>query len=464
MSDPFDLGGRVRRAVTPARLLAKGATAAALAQARALRGDSVGDIANDPKLVAAAEDIARELGEMKGAAMKIGQALSFIDVALLPEEYRSALSILQSDAPSMPYEAVVEVVEHELGAHPEEIFDFFSPQPIAAASIGQVHMAHAGDDELVVKVQYPGVARAVEADLRNAALLSAIGRLVQRLLVGLIGDVDIRALIDEVRDRVSDELDYRIEAANQAEFVARFAGHPHIHIPEVVEQWSTSRVLTTQYVDAMRWSAALEQPEELRDQWGRVIASFLSACLYDHGVMNVDTHPGNYLFHEDGRVSFLDFGCVSRLDDEQRRRARLLAAALMHGGPDVVLDAVVEAGFLKTRDGVAVDAVMGPLDNFMRGVRAPQPFRYSKEMLRDIIQESMRMRVGVDELRVLQRLDVPREYVLVGRMSAGMDAVLAHLEAEVDFREIYARHLAGILPEDPTWPDASDSDPADGIA
>jgi predicted unusual protein kinase regulating ubiquinone biosynthesis (AarF/ABC1/UbiB family) len=462
--DPWKLGGRVRRAATPARLLARGATAAAIAQARALRGDSVEDIAADPKLVSAAEDIARELGEMKGAAMKIGQALSVLDVALIPEEYRSALSVLQADAPAMPYDHVVEVVTDELGAPPEELFDFFSPKPIAAASIGQVHMAHVGDDELVVKVQYPGVARAVEADLRNAALLSAVARLLQRMTAGLVGDVDVRAVIDEVRDRISDELDYRIEAANQAEFAARFADDPEIDVPAVHDQWSTERVLTTSYVDAMRWSAALEEPQELRDRWGRVLARFFATTLYDHGVVNVDTHPGNYLFHEDGRVTFLDFGCVTRLTEEQRLRTRRLAAALMSGDEDAILDTFVEAGFLRTRSGFDAAALLEPLSNWMRGPRGPQPFRYSRELLSDIIAESMRLRVGINELKLLQRIDVPREHALLGRMSLGTEAVLAHLEATVDFREIYAQHLAGAIDVEPVWPDGSDADPPSGVA
>ena len=461
---PWAFGGRVRRAATPARLLAKGATAAAVAQARALRGDRVEEIVADPKLLAAAEDIARELGAMKGAAMKIGQALSFLDVALIPEEYRSALSILQADAPAMPYDAVVEVVTAELGAPPEELFDFFSPQPIAAASIGQVHMAHVGDEELVVKVQYPGIADAVEADLRNAALLSAVARLGQRMLVGLVGDIDVRALIDEVRDRITEELDYRIEAANQAEFGELFAHDPEIDIPAVRGEWSTRRVLTTGYVDAMRWSVALEQPQELRDRWGGVIARFLGSSLYDHGVVNVDSHPGNYLFHEDGRVTFLDFGCVTRISAEQRHRVRRLAAALITGDADAILDAFVEAGFLRSRSGFDADALLEPLSNWMRGPRGPQPFHYSREMLREIIAESMRLRVGVDELKLLQRLDVPREYVLLGRMSIGSDAVLAHLEATVDFRELYARHLAGVLDVEPEWPEATDVGPPTGVA
>jgi predicted unusual protein kinase regulating ubiquinone biosynthesis (AarF/ABC1/UbiB family) len=461
---PWDLGGRARRAATPARLLAKGATAAALAQARALRGDPLVDIAADRRLVAAAEDIARELGEMKGAAMKVGQALSILDVGLLPEEYRTALSVLQSDAPPMPYAAVREVVVAELGAPPEELFDFFSPQPMAAASIGQVHAAHLGDEELVVKVQYPGIADAVAADLRNAALLSALARLLQRLLGGLAGDIDVRALIDEVRERVMDELDYRIEAANQLEFAGRFAGDPEIGIPAVREDLSTRRVLTSEYVDAMRWSAALEQPPELRDRWGNVISRFVATSLYDHGVVNVDTHPGNFLFHEDGRVTFLDFGCVTRLSEEQRTRLRRLGAALISGDREAVLDTFVDAGFLRTRAGFDPEALLGPLGSWVQAARGPQPFHYSRAMLADIVAEAMRVRVGVDELKLLQRLDVPREHVMLGRVSIGNEAILAHLEATIDFRELYARHLAGALDVEPHWPDAPDADGSGGVA
>lgn len=441
----------MRRAATPARLLAKGATAAGIAQARALRGDRVEDIATDPKLVAAAEDIARELGEMKGAAMKVGQALSFIDVTLLPEEYRSALSMLQADAPAMPYEHVREVVTDELGAPPEELFDFFSPAPMAAASIGQVHTAHLGDDEFVVKVQYPGIAKAVEADLRNAALLSAIARLGQKLLVGLVGDVDVRAMIDEVRERVTEELDYRIEAANQTEFAERFADDEEISVPAVREEFSTRRVLTSEYVDAMRWSAALEAPQALRDRWGEVIARFTTTSLYDVGVCQVDSHPGNYLFHEDGGVTFLDFGCVSRLTDPQRNRVRRVAAALLADDEDEILDACVDAGVLRSREGFGTDALLGPLANALRGARGPQPFTYSTEMLEEIIQEAMRLRVGADELRLLQRVDMPREYVLAGRMLVGMEAILAHLGATIDFRDVWDRHLTGVIDAEPVW-------------
>jgi predicted unusual protein kinase regulating ubiquinone biosynthesis (AarF/ABC1/UbiB family) len=451
VADPSDLGGRLRRAATPARLLAKGAGAATLARARALRGDAVEDIASDPRLVAAAEDIARTLGEMKGAAMKIGQAISFVDIELIPEEYRTALSILQSDAPPMPFSQVRAVVEEELGGSLEELFDWFSPKAIAAASIGQVHMAHLDEREVVVKVQYPGVAKAVEADLRNAALLSGIARIGQKMLAGLVGNVDLRALIDEVRDRVGDELDYRIEAANQQEFADLFRDHPLIDIPAVVPERSSERVLTTEYVDALRWSAALEAPPEQRDQWGQVICDFAYRCVYEHGVINADTHPGNYLFHDDGRVTFLDFGCVSRLDDAARGRIRRLAAAMLADDDERVLDALVDAGVLKRSDGFDAEVILAPLRRSLTPMHAPQPFRYSREFLAETIAEDLKLRVGVDELKLLQRLDLPKEYVLLIRATVGVEAVLCHLESSIDFDQIFPV----ILGDDDTQPPAT---------
>lgn len=427
------LGGRVRRAVTPTKLLAQGAGAAALARARALRGDTAEEIAADPRLVAVAEDIARSLGEMKGAAMKVGQALSFIDVTVIPEEYRTALAMLQSEAPPMPLEKVERVVERELGGRPREVFDWFSPRPIAAASIGQVHMAHLGDRELVVKVQYPGIAKAVEADLRNAALLSGIARIGQKLLAGLVGDVDVRALVDEVRDRVGEELDYRIEARNQQEVAELFRDEPTVDIPAVVPELSTRRVLTTEYVDAMRWSAALEQPQELRDRWGQAIVRFNQLSTLEFGVVNVDTHPGNYLFHDDGRVTFLDFGCVVRYTPEQRERVRRLVAAFASGDDDRILEAIQHMGMLKDRHAFKPEVLLGPMRHALEPFRGPQPYRYSKDMLAEVIGEAMRLRVGVDELRLLRQVDCPPEFLLLGRTGLGMAAVLSHLEASVDF-------------------------------
>src|SRR5687767_3614849 len=162
--------GRIRRTAMPAFLAARTATAIGAANLRARRGDSLAELARDERLAAAATRIATTMGDMKGAVMKIGQLLSFVDSSMIPEAYRDALAVLQADAPPMAYHLVEDVLTAELGAPPGEVFEWISPNPIAAASIGQVHMAHLGDRELVVKVQYPGVADAIAADLRNGAL------------------------------------------------------------------------------------------------------------------------------------------------------------------------------------------------------------------------------------------------------------------------------------------------------
>jgi predicted unusual protein kinase regulating ubiquinone biosynthesis (AarF/ABC1/UbiB family) len=440
--------GRVHRAVTPARLALQAAAAAARARSRALRGgDVLQELASDKRLHAATLKVATRLGEMKGAAMKLGQILSVVDVGLLPEAYRDALAALQADAPPMPFELVRDVVTEELGAPPEKIFTWFSPAPMAAASIGQVHMAHLGDTELVVKVQYPGIAKAVEADLRNAALLSLLARLSQKLLAGLVGDIDTRALIDEVRDRIGEELDYRIEAANQQAFADLWRGDPCIGIPEVIHEFSTRRVLTTEYVDAMRWKAALASPQQQRDRWAEVIARFVETSLFRNGLVNLDPHPGNYLFHEDGRVTFLDFGCAKRLTPDQVKALRAVAFAMFKGDDDDIIDTMVAAGFLHGTD-FDREVLLAPIRQSMEPVLGPQPFRFSREYIADQLAVAFKQRLGREEMRFLRKVDVPAWYVMLGRVSAGLNGILFQFEAAVDFRSL----IDQLFGDDPDYP------------
>jgi predicted unusual protein kinase regulating ubiquinone biosynthesis (AarF/ABC1/UbiB family) len=264
------------------------------------------------KVIRSAQQVADLMGEMKGAFMKVGQLLSFADTSMLPPEIRDVLATLQADAPPMAYELVAEVVEAELGKPPDEAFDWFSRAPMAAASIGQVHAARLGEDEVVVKVQYPGVADAVAADLNNAGLMAGAMSVVQPLVRAYMGRVDVKALADEVRDRVLEELDYVGEAANQRTFGDTYRDHPFISVPAVVDSHSTGRVLTSAYHDGMRWAAAVQEDQPLRDRWGEVVYRFGFGSMYRYGLANADPHPGNYLFHEDGTVTFLDFGCIKR--------------------------------------------------------------------------------------------------------------------------------------------------------
>lgn len=442
--------GRIKRAVTPTRLVLEGATAVAIAKARLLRGgdtaDMAADLAADRRLARTAERLARELGEMKGAAMKLGQILSFIDVGMLPAEYRDAFAALQADAPAMPFELVEEVVTAELGAPPGQLFTHFSRAPMASASIGQVHMAHRGDDELVLKVQYPGVTKAIEADLRNAALFTLLAKVVGRLLAGVAGRVDTTAVIEELRARITEELDYRIEARNQQAFAELWRHDPEVHVPEVVPELSTRRVLTSRYADGGRWSFAVDAPAELRNHWGRAIARFQWVSLFRDGFTNLDPHPGNYLFHDDGTVTFVDFGACQRFDASQLDRLRGLIYAAVDGSDEAIVDALVALGLVTSQGSTTFDPTL-----ITRPVRLAvepalhedQPFRFTRRFVADQVGQAVRLRFGTDELRLLQQLDVPVELPMVLRITLGTAGILSQLDTAVDFRAVIDEALAG---------------------
>ena len=419
---------------------------AAMAKARTLRGGTfdeiTADLARDGKLTAAATRIARQLGEMKGAAMKLGQVISFIDVGLVPEQYRGALEALQADAPPMPYRLVEEVITAELGARPEDLFDFFSKVPIASASIGQVHMAHRGDEELVVKVQYPGVVKAVEADLRNAALLALLSRVAQKLLADLVGDIDTKAIIDEVRDRVTEELDYRIEAHNQQTFAELYRDDEAIDIPAVIPELSRQRVITSTYVDGMRWKAALAAPQDQRDKWGQAISRFQWVSLFRHGFTNLDPHPGNYLFHEDGRVTFLDFGACQRYDTDQLARLSGLVVAA-RSDDQHVLDALVRLGLIRDATGFDGDLLVRPVRLAVEPAMAPQPFSFSRDFVAIQMRQALNLRFGRDQIRLLRKLDAVPELPMVLRITLGVAGILSQLSASVHYQDVLDEALAG---------------------
>ena len=300
-----------------------------------------------------ADDVARELGNMKGALMKAGQLISFV-VESLPEAAQQSLSSLYSDAPPMSDELAASVVRDELGRSPSEVFLDWSPSPVAAASIGQVHRAVTRDGrEVAVKVQYPGVGEAIEADLANADVLyRMVGAFT---LKGL----DTRALVDELRTRMRDELDYRIEAANVRELRGRFAGHPFVSLPEVIEPLSTRRVLTSEWIDGWSWNEFIERATPAaRQRAGESIWRFAQHAIHRLGVFNGDPHPGNYRFSPDGDVTFLDFGMVKRwAPGEWELLAPSMDAIIVDRDPDRLLHTMERSGFLPSGHGLSAAAV-----------------------------------------------------------------------------------------------------------
>ncbi|MFM2046782.1 MAG: hypothetical protein RL383_859, partial [Actinomycetota bacterium] len=262
-----------------------------------------------------AQQIAAELGNMKGALMKLGQMASYLDDGL-PEPLRMALSQLQSQAPPMSNDLVRGVIREELGGEVEDLFVEFDVQPIAAASIGQVHRAIILDPStgaeraVAVKVQYPGVAEAIDADLRTADLLGALLALGFRSL-------NPEEMVAEIKDRLREELDYTREADNQRLFAGFYRGHPFVNVPDVVDAYSTRRVLTTELVTGATFDEVLGWSQEERDMAGEAIFRFVFRSLYRFRAFNGDPHPGNYVFHGGGRVTFLDFGLVKHFTAEE---------------------------------------------------------------------------------------------------------------------------------------------------
>ena len=309
--------GRIRRSAKLGTAMGTQATRyAGTRAANVARGSGKAERALEGRHLETALKMASILGEMKGAAMKIGQLASFIDTEFLPPEYaelyQEQLAKLRTSAPAMPWDKVSKVLEEEyLGEPLDELFESIEEEAFAAASIGQVHRATLHDGRAVaVKIQYPGIAEALESDLRNAGMIM---RLARAIAPGL----DAKAAAAELRLRVMEELDYEYEAQSHRSFARAYRGHPFIHVPDVLTRLSHRRVLVTEYVDGMGFEEVKQLPQEEKNRFGEIVFRFCFGSIYHLQMFNADAHPGNYILMGDGRVAFLDFGMTKRLDAEQ---------------------------------------------------------------------------------------------------------------------------------------------------
>jgi predicted unusual protein kinase regulating ubiquinone biosynthesis (AarF/ABC1/UbiB family) len=382
-----------------------------------------------------AEQIFRVLGELKGGAMKLGQALSIFEAALPPEiagPYRATLTRLQESAPPLPARTVHRVLSDDLGQDWRDRFTEFDDQPAAAASIGQVHRAVWDDGrEVAVKIQYPGAGKALLSDFTQ---LSRAGRLFAILMPGL----DVRPLLDELRNRVAEELDYHLEAASQQAFADAYAGDPDIYVPNVVA--ATDHVLVTDWMDGTPLSKIISDGTgEERDRAGILLVRFLFSGPARAGLLHADPHPGNFRLLSDGRLGVLDFGAVDRLPDGfPPFIGKLLRIMHDDGEIEEVEQELRAQGFL--REGIDVD--LDALRAFLAPLAEPsrvESFKFSREWLRD---EAAR----VTDLRpsnVSRRLNVPPSYVLIHRVSTAGIGVLCQLECEGPFRAEVIKWMPG---------------------
>ncbi len=375
-----------------------------------------------------AQQVSERLGDMKGALMKLGQMASYLDEGL-PAPLRAALSQLQSSAPPMAAELAAEVIERELGAPPEQIFLEWDPQPIAAASIGQVHRAvllvDGAERAVAVKVQYPGVDQAIDADLKNADLL---GFLLQQGFNGL----DPSEMVDEVKTRIREELDYTLEARNQTIFAEWFAGHPFIKVPRVYHDLSTRRVLTTELVAGHSWSWVKEQPQELRDRVGETLFRFVFRSLYGMYKFNGDPHPGNYLFHEDGSVTFLDFGLVKHFTDDEMATFIAMVRSAAYDRDIPAFRSVLEtSGMLKPDTPATTDDVGRYFGRFYEPVSQDRETTWTPTYASSIVRHTFDR-----SSPIAQYATVPQAFVFIQRINLGLYAILGELGARGNYRRI----------------------------
>jgi predicted unusual protein kinase regulating ubiquinone biosynthesis (AarF/ABC1/UbiB family) len=430
-----------------ARLAAVGArSSAAYAVHRARRAvaapEQRGALDEAHQLRTAAQ-VVDALGQMKGALMKIGQMASYLDDGM-PAPMQAALASLQQDAPPMTPELCARVIREELGAGPERVFASWDPVPIAAASIGQVHRArmHKGV-EVAVKVQYPGVDEAIRADLTTSDLLF-------RALSLMFPGLDTGPLVDELRSRLVEELDYVHEADNQRLFADYYAGHPFVRIPAVVDERSTKRVLTTELATGARFNDVDHWSRAERDLAAETIFRFVFRSLYRLHAFNGDPHPGNYLFCGNGVVTFLDFGLVKRYKPAD---VALFEELIRH----MVLehDIVKFRATLETHNILVENAPFGNDDvreyfgHFYEFVMEDQVVTMSPEYASETVRRFFDL--SGPYAHVAKAANVPPAFVITQRINLGLHAVLGRLRATANFRRI-AEELWPIVDGPPSTP------------
>jgi predicted unusual protein kinase regulating ubiquinone biosynthesis (AarF/ABC1/UbiB family) len=440
--------GRVARATKFASLPAGIAGRAALGVGKRWTGKSREDV-NAELVEKAAEQLFEVLGELKGAAMKLGQALSVMEAAIPPElaePFREALTKLQADAPPLPAEKVHRVLDAQLGTKWRQRFQSFDDKPVAAASIGQVHKAVWNDGRVVaVKVQYPGADEAVRADLRTMKRLASVFK-------PLAPNVNIGGLIDELIDRTEAELDYRSEANYQRAFAKAFAGDPKVFIPSVVA--SSPKIVVSEWMEGRRLAEIITNgTKEDRDLVCSLMLEFTVSAPYRAQLMHGDPHPGNFMLLPDGRLGVLDFGAVDEFPQGLPADVGPILHASYNGDYDHLFALLRSNGFIVTGSELELDPdevnhVLAPYVDPLK----PDYFHFTREWLQETTAQAADLSGPQAKFafQISRHVSVPPGYVMLFRVLGGLVGIAAQLDATVPYGEIVERWIPGFQKDIPT--------------
>lgn len=430
--DPVVPRGRIRRTMPLAGFTARAMGGRMVAELRQRTGDSG---ALDRFHERTAERYREMLGQSKGVLMKAGQMLSIVDAGWVGGDtlaaYQSALSELQADAPPMDSALAQEVLQTDLGRPLEVLFAEFGAEPVAAASIGQVHRATLHDGrEVAVKIQYPGVREAIRDDLANTELLATLLRLGTSL--SGVMRTDLSRAAREIAARIGEEIDYRHEAANITMFSELYRDHPFIRIPHVVPEASGDRVLTMTYIDGMDWATAQQADQTLKDTWAEVILRFGTGSARHANLSHADPHPGNFRFQADGQVGFLDFGCVKVIPERFRREYIATIRAVLDGRRQDMRDRMADAGFVSDESTLATGEIYEWWTEILHEWLAPQPVTYTQETARRAVHSV----IALAPDHPVRRMSIPDDAVLMSRIGLNINTICAKLGATLHTRAI----------------------------
>jgi predicted unusual protein kinase regulating ubiquinone biosynthesis (AarF/ABC1/UbiB family) len=440
--------GRLARTARVGGLVAgQGVRWAGMRTANRVRTPEKAAAAQNERTAALVHQLVEQLGQMRGAAMKVGQMLSMVEFDGLPEEQQDELqrklAELRDDVPPVRFADLEKLMRKELGGPLRQVFSDFDERAFAAASIGQVHRARTVDgDDVVVKVQYPGVAEAVETDLRNATMLLP---LVKRLAPGL----DAKSLAAEMRERIGEELDYELEAQNQRRVERLLRGHPFARVPRVRTDLSTRRVLISEHVAGERFEEVRRAGEAQRDRYGEIVFRFFFGLGYRDRIVLGDPHPGNYLRCPDGRVCFLDFGLLRDVGADRVAGERAIAAAARDRDAAALKVALIDAGYLPPSRAGAVDAdwALRLMRMAVKWYAAPGFRRFAPD---DGRPDGDRARPDAEQRAAakaqVNQFTLPPDALLIRRMHGIVAVVLSQLRAGADWGAIAAEYLHGAPP------------------